>query len=87
MKITTKRTTPNVTLTDRIKAESDELQYGGSERFDESYAAQLARERLEEQMVKDIISASDRLAKTLAKHPLMQEQDTSEGIVSADFNK
>ena len=87
MRITTRMMAPNVTKTDRIKAERDELQYGGSERFDESYAAQLARERLEVEMVKDIISASDRLAKALRDHPKMTQQDTSAGPVSADFNK
>ena len=81
----------SVTQTDRIRAEAEELEMGGSERFDESYAAQLARERLKgqtaEQMVEAIISASERLAKALREHPQMTEQDLSGGPVSADFNK
>ena len=86
MKITTGMK-PNVTKTDRIKIEMDELELGDNIDFEESYAQKLARERLEVAMVKDIISASDRLAKTLEDNPLMAEQDTSAGPVSADFRK
>ena len=74
MRIVTSRTTiPKVTLVDQIKAET-ELEMGDSERFEESYGQKLARERQVDEMMESIISASERLAKTLAKHPLMTTQ-------------